>query len=61
VLERARPVVMLELHGPEAAQAAWKTLTKAGYRICRMCPAYPQVDSLEQLDWKAYLIAFPGA
>lgn len=61
VLEEARPVVMLELHGPQAAQAAWKTLTEAGFRICRMQPTYPQVDSLEQLDWKTYLIALPGA
>lgn len=61
LLEQARPVVMLELHGPEAAKAVWKTLTETNYRICRMRPAYPQVDSLEHLDWKAYLVAFPGA
>lgn len=61
LLEQARPVVMLELHGPEAARVVWKTLTETNYRICRMSPAYPQVESLEHLDWKAYLVAFPGA
>jgi hypothetical protein len=59
VLEQVKPVMMLELHGPEAATVAWQTLKNAGYRICQMRPAYPQVDSIEGLDWKAYLLAFP--
>jgi FkbM family methyltransferase len=59
VLEQVKPVMMLELHGPEAASVAWQILKKAGYRICQMQPTYPQVDSLDGLDWKAYLLAFP--
>lgn len=60
LLQEAHPVLLLELHGGESAQAAWKILKRCGYRICRMAPGYPEVPSLEALDWKAYLAAFPG-
>ena len=30
VLEQARPLLLLELHGPEAAQVAWETLDPPG-------------------------------
>jgi FkbM family methyltransferase len=56
ILEEAHPIMLLELHGPEAARAAWDILHGLGYRICRMAPSYPVVPSLEALDWKAYLI-----
>jgi FkbM family methyltransferase len=59
VLQDARPVLLMELHGPESAKAAWETLTAAGYRLCRMAPGFPQVAALDELDWKAYLVAFP--
>jgi FkbM family methyltransferase len=60
LLDEARPLLMLELHGPEAAQCAWEALTSRGYRLCRMAPGYPSVARLEALDWKAYLLAFPA-
>jgi len=50
------PLILLELHGPEAARAAWETLTAAGYTLHRMAAGYPQVASLDALDWKAYVI-----
>lgn len=59
LLDEARPLLMLELHGPEAARCAWESLTSRGYRLCRMRPGYPVVKNLEALDWKAYLLAFP--
>jgi FkbM family methyltransferase len=59
-LSEARPTILMELHGPEAAQAAWSELQLAGYRICRMEKDYPVIPSLESLDWKAYIVAFPG-
>jgi FkbM family methyltransferase len=59
VLQEAHPVLLMELHGPESAQAAWDTLTAAGYRLCRMDPGFSQVSALDELDWKAYLVAFP--
>jgi FkbM family methyltransferase len=59
VLAEARPLVLLELHGPESARAAWDVLTPAGYRLCEMKPGYPRVPSLDAVDWKAYLVALP--
>lgn len=59
LLAQARPVLLLELHGPEAARAAWEILTACGYIICRMGRGFPPVAALEELDWKAYLAAMP--
>ncbi|MBC8331060.1 MAG: FkbM family methyltransferase [Anaerolineae bacterium] len=60
LLAEAHPLIFLELHGPEAARIAWETLTAAGYAIARMKPGCPRVSSLDDLDWKAYLIAEPA-
>jgi FkbM family methyltransferase len=60
LLQEARPAILLELHGPEAARTAWTTLVGAGYQICRMQPGFPAVPSLESLDWKAYVVALPA-
>ncbi len=57
LLTETHPLILLELHGPEAARVAWETLTAAGYQICRMQRGYPRIPSLEALDWKAYLVA----
>ncbi len=59
LLAEARPLLLIELHGPESAHAAWESLTAAGYAILRMRPGYPRVKSLEELDWKAYIIGRP--
>ncbi len=59
ILAEARPIVCLELHGPESARVAWDTLVASGYRVCRMAPGYPPIPSLDNLDWKAYAVAFP--
>jgi FkbM family methyltransferase len=61
VLVEARPVMLVELHGPEAAQVVWKTLTQSGYTLHQMTRGYPQILSLEDLDWKAYLVGKPTA
>lgn len=59
LLAEKRPIVLLELHGPEAARSAWDAFQSAEYRLCSLGAGYPQVASFEALDWKAYLIAFP--
>ena len=59
ILDEARPLILLELHGPEAARIAWETLSIAGYSLHRMERGFPLVASLEALDWKAYLVAKP--
>lgn len=59
LLVEVRPLVLLELHGTQAASRAWETLMDAGYQVCRMSPGYPGVPSLEALEWKSYVVAFP--
>jgi FkbM family methyltransferase len=59
VLAEVQPLLLIELHGSESAKAAWKTLTAAGYSIHRMQKAYPRVEAVDVLDWKAYLVALP--
>jgi FkbM family methyltransferase len=59
VLSEAPPIIFLDLHGSEAAQAAWDALTSKGYKISHMKPDLPIVPSLADLDWKAYLVAIP--
>ena len=57
LLVDTNPTVLLELHGPQAASAAWDMLNSVGYRVCRMESGYPVVPSVDELDWKAYLVA----
>ena len=59
VLAEARPLMLMELHGPESARAAWDALAAASYETCWMRPGYPVVPSLEAMGWKAYIIARP--
>jgi FkbM family methyltransferase len=58
LLARIRPTVVLELHGPEAAEIAWRILKASGYRICYLKPGYPQVLTFEELDWMGHVVAF---
>jgi FkbM family methyltransferase len=55
-----RPILFIELHGTDAAQVCWEFLNKANYRISRMDPKFSQVVSVEDLDWKSYIVAFPN-
>jgi FkbM family methyltransferase len=59
VLAEARPLMLMELHGPEASRVAWETLTACGYTICWMRPGYPVISSREAMGWKAYIVARP--
>jgi FkbM family methyltransferase len=60
LLAEGCPVIFMELHGEEAARITWDTLSSFGYRICRMQPGYPQVQGVDDLDWKAYIVGLPG-
>jgi FkbM family methyltransferase len=60
VLTEARPLMLMELHGPESSRVAWETLTAAGYEICWMRPGYPVVSSQEAMGWKVYIVAKPS-
>ena len=59
VLTLARPLMLMELHGPESCRAAWEALTATGYEIYWMRPGYPVISSLEDLGWKAYIVGKP--
>ncbi len=58
MLSEFHPIIFLELHGPEAAQAALQELVSAGYRICHMQRGYPEVTRIVSLGWKSYIIAY---
>jgi hypothetical protein len=60
LLSEARPLVFLELHGPQASAAAWQVFKDLDYRVCRMVPGYPKISAPGELDWKAYLVAVPS-
>ena len=59
ILQEVRPLLLVELHGHEAARVVWESLAQGRYTVHRMQPGYPQVNSVDQLDWKAYIIAKP--
>ena len=61
VLADVRPLMLMELHGPESSRAAWDTLRAAGYMVCWMQRGYPVIPSLEAMGWKAYIVAKPEA
>lgn len=55
-LKQCKPIVLIELHGPESAEACFTALKEANYRIYRMTEDQLEVHSPAQLDWKAYLV-----
>jgi FkbM family methyltransferase len=59
MLDKRQPLLLVEIHGPEAARITWETLTSFGYKICQMKPGYPQVNNLDDLNWKAYIVGLP--
>jgi FkbM family methyltransferase len=58
-LSQSKPIVLMELHGPEAIDVAWDIFRDHHYRICRMANGYPIINSKDEIDWKAYIIALP--
>jgi hypothetical protein len=61
LLRRARPAILLEVHGPEAARAIWQELKLAGYALHRLRRPYPRLRQLEEMEWKSYVLALPQA
>lgn len=59
LLSQTRPVLLIELHGEQAAHQVWELLTAHAYRLHHMGKGNPQVKSANQLDWKAYVTALP--
>ncbi|MDK2980909.1 MAG: hypothetical protein PWQ55_1256 [Chloroflexota bacterium] len=59
VLKEAPPIFLIELHGEQAARSVWEQLDANGYSLHRMQPGYARIAALDQLDWKAYVVALP--
>ena len=59
VLAEHHPLMMIELHGEEAADAVYTALAGAGYDMRLMKAGYPPVRSRAEIDWKTYLLALP--
>lgn len=59
ILHEYKPIIFLELHGPEAAHSCWRMLDEEGYRICEMTANYPVILDWTELGWKSYILAFP--
>lgn len=59
MLHEKHPVVLIELHGQEAAQVGWDLLKNENYRICHMAADFPPILALQEVNWKSYWVAFP--
>jgi FkbM family methyltransferase len=59
ILEVSRPVILMEIHGPEAGLAVWDLLRSAEYGMYSMQHPEKHVAGVETLGWKAYMIGLP--
>lgn len=57
VLRDEKPLLIIELHGEQAAQLCWQILTDAGYRITKLSRSYPKIAGPAELGWKSYILA----
>lgn len=60
LLSKYRPLLFLELHGPQVAKSVLQTLSKHNYILQRLKRGYPVVASFKNLEWKSYLMAKPA-
>ena len=60
ILKDAPPIFLIELHGEQAARSVWEQLSACGYSLHQMQSGYPRIASLDELDWKAYVVALPA-
>ena len=59
MLKEAPPIFLIELHGEQAARGVWEQLSAHGYSLHEMRHGYARIGALDQLDWKAYVVALP--
>ena len=57
LLKETKPILLIELHGPEAANATWTVLREADYNLYFMRAAYPKITAPEDLSRKSYIVA----
>ena len=58
-LQNAKPILLIELHGPESARIVGQVLDETGYRVVRMEAPDTAIDLAHPDHWKAYIIALP--
>jgi hypothetical protein len=56
LLREAHPLILLEVHGAQAAQTVWNELKVLDYHILHLATNYPIVHIVDELNWKAYVI-----
>jgi len=59
LLSEQRPILLIELHGPEAASSVWEQLMRFGYTVRELKKGLPNVRAPSELPWKAYIVAVP--
>jgi FkbM family methyltransferase len=57
VFKQYKPVVLLELHGSEAAEVSLKILRDAGYEIYLIKHGYLRIQSPDEIGWKSHILA----
>ncbi len=60
LLLEIKPLLLIELHGQEAARVVYGTLKEFKYHLFPMQAHAAEIHSLDGLDWKAYVVALPG-
>lgn len=58
LLRSSRPLLLIELHGSQAAEQARAELAGADYRLYHMRRGYPAL--LPGADWKRYVVGLPA-
>jgi FkbM family methyltransferase len=61
ILDGERPLVMVELHGPQAARAVWNEFRRADYAVLHVRRGYPPVSAAAELQWKDHVVGVPRA
>lgn len=59
MLSEIKPVVFLEIHGPEAGEIVFNSFSSAGYQVNLLGKSGAIIRSYKDLGWKAYIVARP--
>ncbi len=60
VLRRYKPLVFIEMHGPEAIREAFGEIVNADYRLFKL-PALDQVRDLSEIEPLSHFLAMPAS
>lgn len=59
VIATAKPILLIELHGPQEAEIVWDALGVNHYSVFRLADPHTGITTYECLDWKEFLVAYP--